>query len=38
MKSFFGLIVLTIWSATPVLSWEGYDYKTGQYVDIEGGN
>ena len=38
MKVFFGLIVLAIWSATPVLAWDGYDYETGQYVEVEDGN
>ena len=38
MKAFFGLIVSVIWFASPVLAWDGYDYETGQYVEVEDGN
>lgn len=30
----FALIVLPI----SVLAWDGYDYETGNYIEIEGGN
>lgn len=32
------IAILLMLLPTPAFAWEGYDYDTGNYVEIEGGN
>ena len=38
MKKLFVLFLMLIIFNTPVFSWDGYDYDTGNYIEIEKGN
>ena len=38
MKKIFVLILTLFIINTPVFSWDGYDYDTGNYIEIEKGN
>ena len=38
MKKIFVLILTLFIFNTPVFSWDGYDYDTGDYIEIEKGN
>ena len=38
MKKLFVLFLMLIIFNTPVFSWDGYDYDTGDYIEIEKGN
>lgn len=38
MKKLFVLFLMLIIFNIPVFSWDGYDYDTGNYIEIEKGN